>query len=274
MTRGSEDAPSSFYVPEGAQGGGLYRATTATRGPWSAEHQHGGPPAALLAHALERLVDPEAFRVARAIFQFLRPIPIAPVRVEASIERDGKKVKALRARMLDADGRELVTADATVVRRADVGVERTRGSAPLAPPPASCAPFSFPFFVASAGYQTAMEARLVDGVWGSGRLSLWMRMVVPLLPGASPSALERVVIVADSGNGLGVALDTAAYTFVNPELTVHLSAELEGEWVGLDAETTFGPDGIGLAATRIFDAAGALGRGAQALIVERRAAVR
>ena len=41
--------PEAFYLPEGDR----FRATEATRGPWSEEHQHGGPPSALLARALE-----------------------------------------------------------------------------------------------------------------------------------------------------------------------------------------------------------------------------
>ena len=40
----------AFYVPDGDR----YAATEHTRGPWSPQHQHGGPPAALIAHVVGR----------------------------------------------------------------------------------------------------------------------------------------------------------------------------------------------------------------------------
>jgi hypothetical protein len=95
-------------------------------------------------------------------------------------------------------------------------------------------------------------------------------MRVPVIPGEVPSPLQRVVCAADSGNGTSVALDIANYTFLNPDLTVSLARELVGEWVGLDATTRFGADGIGLAESALLDVEGHVGRGLQSLIVERR----
>ena len=44
--------PTCFYQPDDEAD--CFHATAWTRGPWSFEHQHGGPPAALLARAVER----------------------------------------------------------------------------------------------------------------------------------------------------------------------------------------------------------------------------
>jgi len=93
---------------------------------------------------------------------------------------------------------------------------------------------------------------------------------VPLLPGASPSPLERVLIAADSGSGISAAIDHRLQTAVNADLTLALSRPLEGEWVGLDSISTYEPHGIGLADTRICDARGTLGRVLQALVLEER----
>jgi acyl-CoA thioesterase len=257
-------APASFFLPDGDG----FRATEATRGPWSADHQHGGPPSALLARELERAVDRAAFRAARMTVEFLRPIPIDRFRVEVTAARDGKKVKTLRARLVDAQGRDVAAAEALFIRRADVGVAATSGETLRAVE--ECDPYALPIFGAPIGYHTALEGRRVSGTFGSGKMTLWMRMVMPLLSGEEPSPLQRVMIAADSGNGISVALDLARYTFVNPDLTVYLVREPAGEWVGMHAQTTFGADGIGLAETRIFDESGAVGRGLQSLIVERR----
>jgi len=258
--------PPAFWLPEGP----AFRATEATRGPWSAEHQHGGPPSALLARALELDAAASAvpLRAARITVAFHRPIAIDLFRVSVEPVREGKKVRISRAYLTDAAGRAVATAEALFVRRADIGVAATADAPPRAP--AECAPWQFPFFSSAVGYHTAMETRLLSGTFGVGKMALWMRMRVPVVPGELPSSLQRVVCAADSGNGVSVGLDVAEYTFINPDLTVHLARELQGEWVALDATTRFGADGIALAESALLDTGGFVGRGLQSLVVERR----
>jgi acyl-CoA thioesterase len=52
--------------------------------------------------------------------------------------------------------------------------------------------------------------------------------------------------------------------------TVVLHRHPEGEWVGMAARTTLGPDGIGLTHTRVFDQRGVIGRSLHTLFVARR----
>src|SRR5439155_11380216 len=98
----------------------------------------------------------------------------------------------------------------------------------------------------------------------------WMRMRLPLVESEAPSPLQRVLIAADSGNGVSQALDPARFTFVNPDLTVYLHRPPDGEWVAMDAATTVRPSGVGLAESALFDERGAIGRALQSLIVEAR----
>jgi hypothetical protein len=95
-----------------------------------------------------------------------------------------------------------------------------------------------------------------------------MRQRGPLVEGEQPSPLERLMVVADVGNGVSAVLDWREYLFINTELTVHLLRPSEGEWVGVDAVTRV--DGVGLAETVLWDGRGRLGRGAQTLLVRRR----
>ena len=67
----------------------------------------------------------------------------------------------------------------------------------------------------------------------------------PLVAGEQPSPLERLLVVADVGNGVSAVLDWREYLFINTELTVHLLRPPEGEWIGVDAVTRL--DGVGLA---------------------------
>ena len=120
------------------------------------------------------------------------------------------------------------------------------------------------------GYHTAIEFRFVAGSFLElGPATVWMRMRRPLVPGEPPSPLCRVLIAADSGNGVSAALDFRAWRFINPDLTVYLLRYPAGEWVALEASTT-AADGIGLADTTLHDEQGPIGRSAQALFVDRR----
>ena len=239
-------------------------ATPHTRGPWSPVHQHGGPPAALIAHVVEATA-PEFF-VARVTVDFLRPVPIDRVTVHAEPLRAGARVQRQIARLLHG---EVVVAHAVLTPRpARAAVEVAPPvEAPPLPAPEASRPFQFPFFREPDGYHTAMELRLALGEWGSGRSAAWMRQLVPLILGAAPSPLERVLIAADSASGVSAAIDHRVQSAINADLTVALFRPLEGEWVGLDSVSTYQPSGVGLADTRICDGRGTVGRVLQGLVL-------
>ena len=131
-----------------------------------------------------------------------------------------------------------------------------------------------PFFemAPEVGYHRGIEARFVEGSWREpGHAAAWLRMRVPLLPDEEPSPLVRVLVAADSGNGVGGALDTSAWTFVNLETTVHLHAYPGDEWVGLESSAAVRALGVGLARTTIHDPViGPVGAAAQSLLVAER----
>ncbi len=95
-------------------------------------------------------------------------------------------------------------------------------------------------------------------------------MTMPLVDAEDPSPLTRVLVLADSGNGASSELDIRGWHFINPELTVHLHREAVGEWVCLDATTTVTDGGVGLATSVLSDVEGAIGVGAQSLLVQGR----
>ncbi|HTM19436.1 MAG TPA: hypothetical protein VL172_02975, partial [Kofleriaceae bacterium] len=131
-------------------------------------------------------------------------------------------------------------------------------------------PYTFGFFTAPVGYHTAMELRVEAGTWGSGRMVVWMRLRVPVVPGEAPSGLQRVMVAADSGNGISAALDPARFTFLNPDLAVYLHRLPVGEWVRLDAATTVSAGGAGMAECGLEDERGPIGRSLQSLLIDPR----
>jgi hypothetical protein len=128
----------------------------------------------------------------------------------------------------------------------------------------------FPFSTEMIGYQDLIESRVAAGAMFHGPSAVWFRMRYPLLAGEETSALQRVAVAADSGNGISAILKFSTHIFVNSDLTINLLRKPEGEWVCIDARTLLGPNGGGLAEARIFDALGLVGRSTQSLAVRRR----
>jgi len=258
--------PDAFFSPLGPD---RFLATELTRGPWDPGLQHAGPPAALLGRAVEGHDDRPGLRVARITFEISRPVPIAELAVATRTLRGGRSLELVEATLLSGDT-ELMRATALRIRTADLGLPAGLTPGPRLPdPPAGRVE---PFFPTGqeVGYHTAMEFRFVAGSFlAPGPATVWMRMGHPLLPGEPPSPLCRVLIAADSGNGVSAALDFRTWRFINPDLTVYLLRYPAGEWVALEASTT-AADGIGLADTTLHDEQGPIGRSAQALFVDRR----
>jgi hypothetical protein len=256
----------AFYLPGGPD---RFTATELTRGPWDPGLQHAGPPAALLGRAVEGHGDRTDLQVARVTFEILRPLPIAELEVATRPLRAGRSVELVEASLL-AGGRELMRATALRVRTAELDLPAGLVPGPRLPGPE--AGRTEPFFPTgqAVGYHTAMELRFVAGSFLElGPATVWMRMRHPLLPGEAPSPLCRVLVAADSGNGVSAALDYRRWRFINADLSVHLLRPPAGEWVALEAATTAAA-GIGLADTTLHDQRGPIGRAVQALFVDRR----
>lgn len=252
---------------------GGFASTDLTRGPWHPEHQHGGPPIALVARSIERAAAALGLGyIARLTANLLRPVPIAELRVEVETEYAGRNVAHFSAR-LNAGGKEVMRCSAVAQRQAALDLPSGLPGHPLpqAPRAVGQSPAKrFPFSKKMLGYQDLIESRIAEGAMFRGPSAVWFRLRYPLVAGEEPSALQRVAVAADSGNGISAILDFASYVFVNPDLTVNLLRPAEGEWICIDARTLLGPDGGGLAEARIFDAQGLIGRSTQSLAVRRR----
>jgi hypothetical protein len=259
-----------FFVADGDR----FVPSASTRGPWSARHQHGGPPAALLARAFARHAGPDT-QVVRLTFDFLRPVPLAPLTVATRVVRAGAKVQRLAGTVLAEDGVPVIEATCLVMRVAPDRVAGPPETEAGPPPPAESAPFELPLMSGDEGYHRAVEWRIARGTWGRGPVAAWLRLRVPLVAGEAPTPpLECLVAVADSASGLALAVDPARATFVNADLTIALHRIPAGEWTCLDATTTGEAHGIGLTRARLWDTTGPVGRSLQTLLLEPRAGTR
>jgi hypothetical protein len=264
------DDPEALYLPDGDG----FVPTIASRGPWSPDAQHGGPVAALLVRAAEQVEAAVPLAVSRLTLELLRPAPLRPLTVRSRLRRPGKRVQLVELVLLDGDV-EVALATVLRVRVADValpGAVPVPGEAPdgtSAPvPPTSTMPTvadgPFPWLDT-----LGMEVRFAVGTFDQpGPATAWFRLRMPVVAGEEPSPAQRVVVAADSGSGVGAALDFARWSFLNPELTVHLVRPAEGQWVAVQAGTMLSTHGTGVATTRLWDAGGVVGQASAALLVE------
>jgi len=254
----------SFYVPLGDD---RWRATVHTTGPWDPRSEHAGPPSALLGRAIQRCQPRDDMVIARFTCEILGAIPVGDLTVTARVARPGRSVEFLEA-VASAGGRDVARASAWRVLRTSSGTVPRSDDPPPALPDKAIGPAPGGWV---DGYLSAVEWRPVHGHFAEpGPATVWTRLRYPLVPDEEPGPLERVLAVADSGNGISSTLDIAKWLFINPELTVHLHREAAGEWICLAAQTAISAGGAGLATSVLSDLSGPVGVGAQALLISRR----
>ncbi|MFI6094187.1 thioesterase family protein [Lentzea sp. NPDC051213] len=253
---------TAFYLPLGND---TFRSTEHTVGPWGPDSQHLGPPSALLVRALLALGRPTLSRVT---FEVLGPVPIADLTVSTSVDRPGRSVELLSA-SLSFEGRAVLTARAWHIVGSDTTAVAGGTGGALAPP-SSAVPMEIPEFW-GGGYLAAVEWLSVSGgIFTPGDAQVWARPRVAVVEGSVATPLERLFAVVDSASGVSSRVDIRKWFAINTDLTVHLHRQPVGEWVGMDARTTIGPDGSGLASSTVHDVEGPVGSSAQALFVRER----
>jgi acyl-coenzyme A thioesterase PaaI-like protein len=263
---------------------GTYVPTRHSTGPWSPDALHGGPVAALLAHALEAMPTHQPMFPSRLTVELLRSVVLEPMRIATRVVRPGRKVQVLEATLHRVTDDDPFPADATLVARATLqqirrapvelpdGVRDLNPVDALPPPPTSVA-VAGGGIEADAGpgfHSSSVEHRSPAPFMGvPGPAVDWIRIKRDLLPGVPLSPLQRVAGAADFGNGISGLLPFGDYLFVNPDLSVFLNRLPVGEWVCLDATTRLGEEGTALAECTLFDEQGRLGYSVQTLIIER-----
>ncbi len=256
----------AYYLP---RGNGRYEPTSATESPWDPKAQHGGPPAALLAQAIDQTVE-GPLRMARISVDILGPIPLREVVVEVSPIKPGRRVHLTEARM-SVDGRVAVTARAWHIATGDR--PPSLAEAQSGPPPLPTRPTRQRFYpgLEDWGYGRSIEWRFTRGSFDTlGPADVWARVRLPLVDGVALTGQDRVLIAADSANGLSLSLPLERWYSIPPAMTATLLRPPAGEWVHLAGRTHLTDDGLGLAHADLFDPDGFIGEVAQPLLVQQR----
>lgn len=259
-------------------GGGLFERSASavvpsvfTRGPWDPGLLHGGPVAALLAQLSEEVQDP-AYAPVRLTVDLMKPVPLREMTVAAEVVRTGRRLQLVQSELAFGG---VPVARATMLALRPLPFDVPDLNPPLVPPPDSpddAADLwrfdpSSPSFIGGG-----MEFRFVRELH-LGTSVAWLHLRRPVFDGGPPpSPLVRVAAAADVGGAVSARRgpDVPNVSFVNADISVHLSRPLAGEWVRLESTSRWEATGIGAVAAELGDHLGAAGRVNQALVLEAR----
>lgn len=249
----------------------LFESTFGTASNWNAEIQHGSPPLALMTKAIEELAGNGSarLRIGRVALDILGAIPVAPVKVRSWVMRPGARISLMAAEMTAAgpDGTERAVARVTawLLTPSDTADVATDRHSPLVE--GETLPHAHGWAGAPGYLETVSWRTQAD----DGRSAVaWLSPLVPLVDGEATTALQRLLMVADSANGIGAALDPNEFVFMNTDTSVHLHRLPAGNDFAMRARGSIGPDGIGVTTAELFDRQGFVGTSAQTLLVQRR----
>lgn len=265
----------SYYELIGTDAHGeKFRATDLARGTWSSAIQHGGPVSGLLVRAVERCEARDDTRLSRVVVDLLGPVPAdGDLWVRSWIERGGKQIELVTAEMLSLgpDGQPRPVARASGWRLQQLDTRPVaHASTPLPRPRSEARERNMKALDWDRNYVHSLEWLWLTEPLAPGGGESWIRPMADLVAGEAMTPLERLFAVADCANGIGSTLDISKWTFLNTDLAVHVFRVPDGDWIGIRAETSYGPDGIGTTVGTLFDERGAVGAIQQSVLVRPR----
>ena len=249
--------------------GERFSASDFATGAWDGGVQNGAPVSALLVRALERCTPRDDARLSRVVVDLLGAVPVCDeIWVLAQLDRAGKRIELLSAGMLapgpNGDLRTVARASAWRFAHHDSSALEFTTEPPL---PAVREPR-----VLAEGYGVG-DSYMNSLEWCSLTdittipAECWARPLVDLVKGESLSQTERLFTVADIANGLGTRITMGDWSFQNTDLVVHIHRVPDGDWIGVRADTNYGPDGVGVSAGTLFDQRGPVAKIQQAQLL-------
>lgn len=237
--------------------GDAARPTGLTMGPWSASGQHGGPPAALFTALVERHLG-AGENLSRIHVDLLSAVPLEPLRFDSSYERKSKRVAHVVVRLLH-DERVVAQATALLTQTSGAPEPQHRTEPDKISSPHDLADADPPAWWSPAGstpfHSHAVAHRFVSGAFDRpGPAVDWIRLKVPVIDGADPTAAQRIAAVSDLGSGISAVFGPdAGFGMINTDLNISFVGRPVGEWFCLVADSIVSNDGTGLATARVFD---------------------
>jgi hypothetical protein len=260
-----QEHPSAYYVRLSDT---EFQPTLNTQGAWNPHEQHMAPVSGLVAHALTRHEPRPEMQLARVTYEILGMIPALPTSVQVRTVRPGRTIEMIEAVAI-AGRREVIRATAWRLAQHDSAAVAGGFPEPMAGPE-GWATWE-PSQMWGGGYIRSIEfVGAPDRERGRGRA--WIRTPLTVVADEEVSPVAAYLGLVDTANGMNTRVDPSEWMFPNIDVSVHLYREPvggPGQWVGFDTLVTLGEQGVGLTATTLHDAHGAVGRCEQILTVRK-----
>jgi hypothetical protein len=262
--------PASIFEFDGK----YFQPTEAALGPWHANGLHGGAVSALLARSLES----DGYMITRLTMDLVRRVPREALTIKVGEESGSSRIRrqnadlwagdtlVAQARALKMLSREIDIPEAAVEKQvwdiSDVALpehlterEKQRAQKNV----------GYPNFSSHA-----LAIRFAEGSFlEPGPVTLWTKLVLPLVAGESLTPLQRAAAAADyASSGATGVLPYKQWSFMNTDLTVHLSRLPVGDWIAVSSRVSSQKTGIGLSEATLHDAVAPFGRSTQSLFIE------
>ena len=187
----------------------------------------------------------------RLTVELLAPVPFAPLQLDISPSEGGRRVQRQRA-TLTAAGRIVASAQSVTVLRADLDLPAaaTANPDPFASVPAPSLIGADPALADVIGWEnfhsTAVATRHLRSTDAPGRTHQWIALTVPVVAGTPIQGTENAAAAADfASEAVHRRLPFTEWSFMNADLTVHLTRAPIGSWVGIGTPRSSTPRAAG-----------------------------
>ena len=221
---------------------------------WGEDHLNGPALVALAARALEQAYGLDDFVPARLTVDLFKAARGVETTATTRLVRDGRRVRNSECELIQ---------DGTVVVRA-VLVQYRRSSAPRGEEWSARMDFTPPPDVDGAGF---MSMGSDDGGWSpviadhqNTSRKRTVNRAVDVVSGMTNTPFVNAAMAAE-GTSLVTNLGSAGVGYINGDLTVALARLPLGEWIGVQADSHWTADGVGVGTATLFDHAGPFGSG-------------
>ena len=248
---------SAFFVPDGD----TFAPLPIARGPWG-QTISGNYVGGILGHVLERDAGDPDFQPARFTVDLFRPAALAPVRVDTTVTRQGRRLKLVDAVM--TQGEKIVArASGLFLRRGEQPADEI-WTTPVTMPPVPPTPDPIPRGLAMLVWTYGNNAHTPGPGFGlsawehAGPKYIWVRDIRPLIDGVPLTPFTRAAMAGDMASSL-THYGTGGLHFINADYTLTLSRLPQGPYLGLAALTHYSHAGVATGVATIVDEFGPIG---------------
>lgn len=258
----------AFFTPDGD----AFVPAPIARGPWG-QTISGNYIGGLLGHVIERAAGESAFQATRLTVDLFRPAALAPVRVETTVARQGRRLRLVDAVMLQGGTAHARSKNTAVVARAS-GLFLRRGeqpvdeiwSTPITMPPVPATPDPIPRGLTTLVWTYGRDDHTLGPGFGlaawqhSGQKHIWVRDIRPLVAGVELTPFTRAAMAGDMVSSL-TNFGPSGLQYINADYTVTLARLPKGPYLGLTALTHYSHGGVATGVATLVDEYGPIGSG-------------